>query len=158
MSTWPRQDYASLVKFFGKVGENQARLALPYPMRLTWEPDGPVLKSITCHEKVAASLGSILKKTADEYGPKRIHALGLDRFSGCLNVRKMRGGSSWSMHSWGIAMDLDDERNQLRWNKTRAVFARPEYLPFWDIVAGQGWTALGPARDFDWMHFQAAGL
>lgn len=156
--SWPSQDYRSMVKFYGPVGENQTKLALPYPMRLTWEPGGAVLKYITCHEKVADSLRRILEKTADTYGERKLHTLGLDRFSGCLNVRKMRGGSAWSIHSWGAAVDLDDERNQLRWGADRAQFARPEYVPFWDIVAGEGWVSLGQTRNFDWMHFQAAKL
>ena len=29
---------------------------------------------------------------------------------------------------------------------------------FWEIVESEGWTSLGRARDFDWMHFQAPRL
>ena len=113
------------------------------------------IKKITCHEKVADSLLRILSKVRDEFGP---NDEALKRFGGCLNVRKMRGGSSWSIHSWGAAVDLDPDRNQLRWDHTRARLAAKKYLPLWDIVAGEGWTGLGPARDFDWQHFQAARL
>ncbi len=84
--------------------------------------------------------------------------LRLDLFGGCLNVRKMRGGSSYSMHSWGIAVDLDPIRNKFRWDSRRASFARKEYLPFWEIVENHGATSLGLERDFDWMHFQFARL
>lgn len=152
--TWPKQDYASMVKFFGQVGENQTKITLPFPMICDWEPFATV-KSITCHEKVADSLLRILKKVRDEYGPNDD---ALRRFGGCLNVRKMRGGTSWSIHSWGAAVDLDPEQNQLRWNRTKARLSAKKYVPFWDIVAGEGWVSLGQMRDYDWMHFQAATL
>ena len=103
------------------------------------------------------------KKISDillaEYGVEKLHELGIDRFGGCLNVRLKRGSAhSWSIHSWGVAVDLDPDRNQLRWSGTRASFARPEYDAFWKIVEGEGWTSLGRTRDYDWMHFQAARL
>lgn len=154
---WPKQDAASMNKFFGPVGENQTKLVLPYTMRLTWEM-GTTLGKITCHEKVAEPLGRIFKATLDAYGMDKIHALGLDRFSGCLNVRKMRGGSAWSIHSWGAAVDIDDERNQLKWGRDRAILAKPEYAQFWEIVESEGALSLGRARNYDWMHFQFAKL
>jgi hypothetical protein len=79
-------------------------------------------------------------------------------FGGCVNVRRMRGGSSWSIHSWGAAVDLDPDNNQLKWSKPKATFSRTEYNDFWKIVESEGWTSLGRARNFDWMHFQAAYL
>jgi len=154
---WPKQDAASMNKFFGSVGENQTRIMLPYQMKLTWEPSTK-LSRITCHEKIAEPLTRIFTKTLESYGIDRIQALGLDRFSGCLNVRKMRGGSSWSIHSWGAAVDIDDERNQLKWGKDRAELAKPAYEPFWRIVEGEGALSLGRARNYDWMHFQFARL
>ena len=70
----------------------------------------------------------------------------------------MRGAKTWSMHAYGIAVDLDPERNQLKWGRDKAVFARPEYVPFWNIVESEGATSLGRARNYDWMHFQFANL
>lgn len=32
-------------------------------------------------------------------------------FDGCLNIRKMRHNDKWSMHSWGIAADINAEWN-----------------------------------------------
>jgi hypothetical protein len=79
-------------------------------------------------------------------------------FGGCLNVRKMRGGSAWSIHSWGAAIDLDPDNNQLKWASPKATFSKKEYEPFWKIVEAEGWTSLGRRRNYDWMHFQAAYL
>jgi hypothetical protein len=153
---WPKQNYDSMVEFYGLVGENQTSLELPYQLRLAWDPN-ITLSRITCHEKVAASLYKIFESTLSTYGVD-IETLGLNLFGGCLNVRKMRGGSSWSIHSWGAAVDLDPDNNQLRWNDERASFAKEEYEPFWDIVEQEGWTSLGRRRNYDWMHFQAAQI
>jgi len=154
---WPKQDYNSMVKFYGSVGTNQTTLQLPYEMVLAWDLDSKVSK-ITCHEKVHDSLQRIFKNTLDHYGIDTVKELRLNRFGGCLNVRKMRGGSSWSIHSWGAAVDIDPDRNQLKWGKDKAFLARPEYEPFWKIVDAEGWTSLGKARNIDFMHFQAANL
>jgi len=154
---WPKQNYDNMVKFYGAVGTNQTSLQLPYEMVLAWDLDTKVSK-ITCHEKVHDSLERILKNTLDHYGIDTVKELRLDRFGGCLNVRKMRGGSSWSIHSWGAAIDLDPDRNQLKWGRDRAFFARPEYEPFWKIVESEGWVSLLKARNMDAMHIQAAIL
>ena len=151
---WPTE--ADCGAFYGKMGENQTSLVLPYPMVLAWDSSCAV-KKFTCHEKVVDPLRRIFASTLKEYGITKIHALGLDLFGGCLNVRLKRGSrKEWSIHSWGVAVDLDPDHNELRQNHTTARFARPEYGPFWRIVEGEGATSYGHARDFDWMHFQFA--
>ena len=132
-------------------------LRLPFQMRLAWDPSVRIGR-FSCHEKVHDAFLKVFQDTLSHYGEARIEELRLDLFGGCLNVRKMRGGTQMSMHSWGIAIDLDPERNALRMTRQEATFARPEYAPFWKIVEGQGLVSLGRIRDFDWMHFQAARL
>jgi len=154
---WPKQNYKSMVNFYGPVGENQTKLELPYKLKLAWD-SSITLTKITCHEKVAKSLYTIFENTLKTYGEKEISKLKLDLFGGCLNVRKMRGGSAWSIHSWGAAVDLDPDRNQLKWAKPRASFSKLEYKNFWEIVESEGWVSLGRERNYDWMHFQAAQL
>jgi hypothetical protein len=154
---WPKQDYNSMVNFYGPVGENQTKLEVPYKLKLAWAPSTTLTK-ITCHEKVAKSLYSIFENTLKTYGEKEISKLRLDLFGGCLNVRKMRGGSSWSIHSWGAAVDLDPDNNQLKWAKDKAHFAKKEYDNFWKIVEKEGWVSLGRERNYDWMHIQSARL
>lgn len=157
ITKWPNQNYASMVKFYGDVGENQTTLILPYKMYLAWDTDSTIHK-ISCHEKVHDPLKRIFENTLNHYGLDKIKELKLDCFGGCLNVRKMRGGSSWSIHSWGAAIDLDPDRNQLKWGKNKANLAKPEYEPFWKIVEGEGAISLGKTRDIDWMHIQFANL
>jgi hypothetical protein len=62
------------------------------------------------------------------------------------------------MHSWGIAIDYDPNRNKLRWGAEKAVFAREEYKPWWEFWEEEGWISLGRSRNFDWMHVQAARI
>lgn len=154
---WPKQDYRSMVDFYGPVGENQTKLEVPYKLKLAWAPS-TTLTRITCHQKVAKSMYTIFENTLKTYGEKDIAKLRLDIFGGMLNVRKMRGGSAWSIHSWGAAIDLDPDNNQLKWGKPKATFSKAEYNDFWKIVEAEGWTSLGRERNFDWMHAQAAYL
>jgi hypothetical protein len=158
MNKWPKQNYDSMVQFYGPVGENQTQIVLPYEMYLAWDSKSKV-KKVTCNEKCAKSLHSIFEKTLKTYGLVDIQKLKLDSFGGCLNVRKMRGSTtSWSIHSWGAAIDLDPNNNMLRWGRDKAAFAKKEYEEFWRIVESEGWTSLGRVKNYDWMHFQAANL
>lgn len=152
---WPRQK--DVPDFYGKVGENQSRLILPYPMKLAWDLDIQV-NSITLHKKVIPSAKHCFEQILLVYGYDRIKELRLDLFGGSFNVRNMRGGSRYSMHSWGIAIDFDPENNYLRWGSDKSSLARPEYDPFWAIWETEGWVSLGRERNYDWMHVQAARL
>lgn len=154
---WPKQDYNSMVNFYGPVGENITKLEVPYKLKLAWEPQ-TTLSKISCHEKVAKSLYTIFENTLKTYGEKDVIKLKLDLFGGCVNVRRMRGGTAWSIHSWGAAVDLDPDNNQLKWASPKATFSRKEYDEFWKIVKTEGWVGLGQSRNYDWMHFQAANL
>ena len=152
---WPRQSECDA--FYGEKGKNQKMLVLPYRMRLAWEPSKEVTR-FSCNAKVHDAFLAVFSEILAHYGEARLRTLRLDLFGGCLNVRLMRGGTQWSMHSWGIAVDLDPSHNTLRMKHDRAQFAREEYEPFWRIVESQGLVSLGRARDYDWMHFQAARL
>jgi len=153
---WPKQDYNSMVNFYGPVGENQTSLELPYQMKLAWDTN-VIVKKITCHQKVASSLYKVLENVKKIYG-NDISKLNLDLFGGCINVRRMRGGSSWSIHSWGAAIDIDPDHNQLRWGRDQAAFGKPIYKDYLDCFEAEGWVSLLRARNMDGMHTQAATL
>lgn len=152
---WPHQK--DCMAFYGSVGMRQTRLKLPFPMRLAWDK-GVVVSSISVHEKVHDSAARVFARVADAYDEVARKKLGIDLFGGSLNVRKMRGGSSYSIHSWGAAIDFDPERNQLKWGRDKARLAKPDAELFWKLWEEEGWTSLGRARNFDWMHAQAARL
>ena len=153
-NSWPRQDFESMLAYYGSVGENQTKLILPYPMRLAWDMTKTVNR-ITCHSKVSDSLGKILSAILAHYGSlEAVSQARMDLFGGCLNVRKMRGGDSWSIHSWGCAIDLDPDHNSLKMHRQQATMPSEVIA----IFENEGWTSLGHSRDYDYMHFQAATL
>ena len=154
---WPLQTQEALEAYYGKVGTSQIKLRLPYPLKIAWDTSKTVTR-ITCHAKVHESLLRILTNVKNSYGLQRIESLGLDMWGGCLNVRKMRGGTKWSTHSWGIAHDWDPGRNRLRWDKYKAQLSQPEYGMWWKHWEDEGWVSLGRERDYDWMHVQAAKI
>lgn len=154
-SPWPRQSNVRTI--FGGVGERQTTIEIPYAMCLAWDKTATVRK-MTVHELVAPSVLRVLEKVEGMYSVRERREIGLDIFGGALNVRRMRGGTSYSMHAWGIALDFDPERNQLKWGKDKARLAQDDARPFWNAWEDEGWVSLGRARNFDWMHVQAARL
>jgi hypothetical protein len=152
---WPRQ--RDVERFFGPVGSNQTMLELPFPMRLAWDTR-QLVRRFSIHEKVHDSAKRCFDRIADAYDAEGRKLTGIELFGGCLNVRKMRGGSSWSMHAYGVAIDFDPARNQLRWGRDKARLAQPDCRRFWQIWEDEGWVSLGRARNYDWMHTQAARL
>jgi hypothetical protein len=128
-------------------------LELPYPMRLAWDLDTKVNK-MRVHKLIKNNFKGVFDDLLAHYGYEKLVELGVDLFGGCFAYRKMRGGSSWSKHSWGIAIDLDPVRNQLKETSRTARFARPEYKPMIDIFYKHGFIGLGPEKNFDWMHFE----
>lgn len=152
---WPRQ--AEVPGYFGAVGQNQTQIEIPFDMALAWDK-GTRIRRMTLHRLVAPSALRVLERLAQVYSAPERAALGISLFGGSLNVRRMRGGNAYSMHSWGIAIDFDPERNQLNWSRPRARLSHDDALPFWAAWEAEGWLSLGRARDFDWMHVQAARL
>lgn len=159
VGVFPVQKESELIRVYGVPGDSslQTYTNLPYPMKLAWDLDAKV-RRVKCHKLVAGSLVEVLEDIKATYGADAIARLGLDLYGGMLNVRKMRGGSKWSMHAWGIAIDIDPSNNRLRWGKDKARLAKPEYDEWWQIWEQHGWTSLGRERDYDWMHIQAARL
>jgi len=156
-NNWPIEREASLRAFYGDVGANQTRIALPYTHKIAWDLSKRI-NSFVCHEKVHDSLHRVLTRVVDHYGHDRISELRLDHWGGCYNKRKKRGGTSWSTHAWAIAVDYDPARNRLAWGRDQAAFAKPAYITWWQIWEEEGWVSLGRTRNFDWMHVQAARL
>jgi len=148
---------AQIVKKYGSPNETGVgylvTIKLPYPMRIAWDTDSTV-SSMRCHRLVADKFLAVFNDLLSRYGYDKIKELGIDLYGGCFNYRRMRNGSAWSMHAWGIAIDLDPARNTLKETKRTARFARPEYKPMIDIFYKHGFISLGKEKDFDWMHFE----
>jgi hypothetical protein len=131
-NVWPKQSASSMDKFFGAKGTNQGSLKLPFPMRIAWAKDQTITK-MTLNKKVIESAGRAFEKIASRYDARARQRLGMDLFGGSLNVRRMRGGSAWSIHSWGCAIDFDPERNQLKWKRPKATLSSAECADFWEF-------------------------
>jgi hypothetical protein len=145
-----------IIKKYGKPNQQGSYLTtiqLPYPMRLAWDKNTTVTK-MRCHKLVADDFLSVFNTLLHHYGLAKIQELGIDLFGGCFNFRAMRGGSDYSRHSWGLAIDLDPERNQLKETAATARFARSEYLPMIEIFYNHGFVNLGVEKNYDWMHFE----
>lgn len=144
------------IKKYGEPNESGTYLVsidLPYPMRLAWDKKTTVNK-MRCHKLVESNFKAVFNEILSVYGIEKIKELGIDLFGGCFNFRSMRGGSDYSRHSWGIAIDLDPERNLLKETSRTARFARPEYKAMIDIFYKHGFVSLGREKNYDWMHFE----
>lgn len=142
-----------IITKYGQPGENLDYCNLPFAMKLAWDTHVEI-KRFKCHILVKKNLENIFQDTLGYYGIVAIEHLGLDKFGGCFNIRPMRDGTKPSVHSWGLAVDIDPERNQLKWGRDKAQLAKPEYETFWQIVEKYGGISLGKAKNYDWMHFQ----
>lgn len=155
----PRQ--AECDAFYGVPGEQiKARLVtvnLPYAMRLDYDL-GTSISRVTLHQKCAPSFIEAMIAVRAEYRHARQTALGLDRYAGGYMHRKMRGGSRWSMHAYGCAVDFYAEPNGLTTRCPRALFCGAEYKPFLDIMESHGWLPAIRLWGSDAMHLQMARL
>lgn len=72
-------------------------------------------------------------------------------WDGCFNIRNKRGGKTWSLHSWGIAIDIN-----AAWNGWRKEPQMSKELVACFIDAGFHWG--GTWKNKDGMHFQIMEL
>ena len=150
---------SEIEKIFGRPGDdrNLVTVPMPYPRRIAWD-----LKVITnrmqCHKLVAPIFQKIHTEILAHYGLKEIQRLEIDIFGGCYNFRKMRGGSDWSRHSWGIAEDLNPSKNDLNMGKKAAQFAKPEYKKMIEIYYSNGFVNQGIEKGYDFMHAEVIRL
>lgn len=161
---WPKE--SGVTGFYGPHGAPDwsrppprlVEVRSPWTFRIAWNLN-QTRKYLLAHERTADSVATVLERIHAHYGEAEIRRLRLDIFSGDYFPRLKNGSATqWSMHAWGIAYDFDDTNNRLRWGADRASLARPEYRDFWEIWEAEGWVSLGRARNYDWMHVQAARL
>ncbi len=86
---------------------------------------------------------------------REIVALGLSsclhRWNGAWNVRQMRTGGAWSLHSWGVAADLDAGSNAQGAGKGTMDPRVVQVFEMLGFTWGGRWT-----EGVDPMHFQAS--
>jgi len=109
---WPYSTQEALREFYGEPGDesNLVVVEFPYPMFY----DGKRVLKSRCHFKVAASLKRILTQIGNLYANDREILEEAEDYGGIFNFRHKRGGTSYSVHSWGAAIDLDADDNTFR--------------------------------------------
>lgn len=143
---WPSPDDSSMKNFFGNAGQ-ESNLELVDVTGLGMKYEGNTVNRIRCHKKVASSLKSVLQEiSASPF------AYVLGEYAGVYNFRPMRGGSRYSKHAWGVAIDLDPNKNSLHQNWPESAS-----MPFGviEIFAKHGWLSAGAFWNRDAMHFEA---
>ena len=107
---------------------------------------GVIPKRIYCNKDLVKPLEAAFKALIDTG-----RVTELKTWDGCFNIRKKRGLSSMSLHSWGIAIDVNAFENGLG----KQPKLSPEFVKcFTDngFIWGGTWTRK------DGMHFQLANI
>jgi hypothetical protein len=108
---------------------------------------GVIPKRIYCNKDMVKPLTKAFKNLIKSGAVSE-----LKTWDGCFNIRKMRGGNLMSLHSWGVAFDVNAFENGLgREPKLSADFVKC----FTD--AGFDWGGNWKSRK-DGMHFQLASI
>lgn len=107
---------------------------------------GAIPKRIYCNKDIVHLLEAALTNVV-----RRGLAAQIKTWDGCFNIRQKRGADSMSLHSWGLAIDINAAWN--RFGKQPTMSA--------ELVAcftDAGFTWGGAWRVPDGMHFQIAKL
>jgi hypothetical protein len=162
----------TIIEKYGEPGavKNLTTLYTPYPLVIAWDKSKTVNR-FQIHKLAAPSMTKIMNELLTTYGLGEINRLGINLFGGAYNNRPMRGTEErynalikagrkedayqfLSTHAWGLAIDIDPEKNPLKATSKTATFAKPEYKAMIDIFYKHGWYSLGREKGFDFMHYQ----
>lgn len=107
---------------------------------------GQVPKRIYCNRDMVAPLERAFRNLIerDKIGELRT-------WDGCFNIRKKRGASSASLHSWGIAIDVN-----AAWNRFGGTPTLSQAFVKCFTDAGFDWGGTWTKKDG--MHFQLAQI
>lgn len=132
------------LKKYGEPKANNEHLVLwdvPYELEI-----GVIPKRIYCNKDAVFPL-----KTAFFNLISRGYVDELVTWDGCFNIRTQRGYNSMSLHSWGVAVDMNAFENGL--GKEPKLSA--EFVKCWTDA---GWEWGGKWKRKDGMHFQLAKI
>jgi hypothetical protein len=149
--------YKNIREVYGDAvadGSNQVSFKPCTPFYIAWNTNHEV-GSFLCHEKVSYSLNNIIIDLKYHYGEDELKKLGIPIFGGCYNYQKVRGGNRFCTHSWGVALSLNPRANFYEFDKSKALFAKPEYKYLMDSFYKYGWFNEGIELGKNYGHFQA---
>jgi hypothetical protein len=107
---------------------------------------GNIPKKIYCNKAMVAPLTAAFTNLIDRGCVDE-----LKTWDGCFNIREQRGYSAPSLHSWGVAIDVNYATNQLG----KAPTLTPGFVACF-VDAGFTWG--GVWKRADGMHFQLSKL
>jgi hypothetical protein len=135
---------AQCVKKYGNPSPSNPHLVLwDVPAELEI---GVIPKRIYCNKDLVQPLGRAFKALIDTGKVNE-----LKTWDGCFNIRKKRGLSSMSLHSWGIAIDVNAFENGL--NVTPKLSQQ-----FVKCFTDNGFDWGGTWQRKDGMHFQLRNI
>jgi len=147
---WPRSDQGSLNKFYGKAGDESNLVSITFPFPMYY--DGKLVKTTRVNKRCSASLLRVLTAISDKYHGNKEVIEEAEDYGGCFNFRLKRGGSSYSLHAFGAAIDLDADDNTFK-DSWPMIADMP--LEIMEEFAKEGWLSAGAFWGYDGMHFQA---
>lgn len=149
VNPWPSQDQASLRAFYGEPGDesNLVPITFPYPMFY----DGKAVRTTRCHKKVLLPLMRILTAIGKQFEAHPDICDEAEDYGGVFNFRLKRGGSTYSLHAWGAAIDLDADDNTF---KDHWPMQADMPLEIMEAFAREGAISAGAFWGYDAMHFQ----
>lgn len=117
---------------------------------------GVIPKRIYCNKDLIQPLSKAFKALIDTGAVNE-----LKTWDGCFNIRKKRGLNSSSLHSWGIAIDMNQSHNRLGLTREKAI--QMGLVPFTDkfvkCFTENGFTWGGDwVNRSDMMHFELANI
>lgn len=147
---WPNPDQRSLKKFYGEAGNesNLVMIEFPYPMYY----GGKHVTRTRVHKKCADSLLKVLNNIKDLFPHHPQVQDEANDYGGIFNFRNKRGGTSYSLHAWGAAIDLDADDNTFRDSWPMKADMPLEIM---ECFAREGWKSAGAFWGYDAMHFEA---
>lgn len=107
---------------------------------------GVIPKKLYCNKDIILPLGNAFANLIS-----RGCIAELKTFDGCFNIRKQRGALSQSLHSWGVAIDVN-----AAWN---GLGVKPVLSPaFVKCFTDAGFDWGGNWKRLDGMHFQLSSI
>lgn len=134
---------AQALKKYGAPEKQSALVVWDVPANLEI---GVIPKKIYCNRDMVQPLSQAFQNLIS-----RGHVSELKTWDGCFNIRKKRGLSSMSLHSWGLAVDLNAFENGL--NQTPKLSAG-----FVKCFTDAGFDWGGTWQRKDGMHFQLSKI
>jgi len=120
---------------------NIEKIELPFILRLAWDRTQNV-RYISVNKKIAGPIINVFYQI-DQQGL----AVFVTEFGGTFSLRRIRGSSRWSTHSWAASIDLNPETNKLYEEPTM----HKEVVEIFELY---GFTWGGNFSRKDGMHFQ----